>query len=481
MPSHQSRQMKKPALDKVSGSVRGAPGAVDTVGISYGYSEMQGWRKQMEDAHCASFDPESDLSFFGVFDGHGGPGAARFCAQTLAPKIIERVRGAVNDTSISDNYRQGRTQVISGNEWKEKLRKKSTDSDGGESDAKDNKTRRANSTDVMQGAVRSAFLDVDNTMSKHHSMYVSEEDKDSYGDPGTTAVTVLVTPKKLIISHVGDSRGILVRNGKIVFATKDHKPSDKDEESRIVEAGGFVVSGRICRCLAVARSLGDHNFKQDEELIQEDQMVTAAPDVAVFNRDANDEFCFLGCDGIFDVMGNNEIVDYIKGKLIDDIPLSEICSSIVDKCFKKGSTDNMTALLVCFPGVVKGSDTLRPRRVSTSSSAAAPSWVSSLFTVPENDGSLDKSKNAVEVVQEDAVELKMRKSLSGSTKESSSRPSSILMTLGDIDQVADIDNPDNEELESIAQLKDLDRLAWIEMSALDHMLLANEHVADLDC
>ena len=50
------------------------------------------------------------------------------------------------------------------------------------------------------------------------------------------------------------------------------------EEERIVGAGGFVVSGRVCRCLAVARALGDHQFKQDETLMQDEQMVSASLD-----------------------------------------------------------------------------------------------------------------------------------------------------------------------------------------------------------
>jgi serine/threonine protein phosphatase PrpC len=33
---------------------------------------MQGWRKNMEDAHLCQEKFGDDLSLFGVFDGHGG-------------------------------------------------------------------------------------------------------------------------------------------------------------------------------------------------------------------------------------------------------------------------------------------------------------------------------------------------------------------------------------------------------------------------
>jgi protein phosphatase 1B len=42
--------------------------------LSYSVSSMQGWRNEMEDAHCAQIDIKGleEWSFFGVYDGHGG-------------------------------------------------------------------------------------------------------------------------------------------------------------------------------------------------------------------------------------------------------------------------------------------------------------------------------------------------------------------------------------------------------------------------
>jgi len=33
---------------------------------------MQGWRNTMEDSHIAEVDLGNGVSFFGVYDGHGG-------------------------------------------------------------------------------------------------------------------------------------------------------------------------------------------------------------------------------------------------------------------------------------------------------------------------------------------------------------------------------------------------------------------------
>ena len=41
--------------------------------VRYVASGMQGWRRQMEDAHIAHINiNNTGVSLFGVFDGHGG-------------------------------------------------------------------------------------------------------------------------------------------------------------------------------------------------------------------------------------------------------------------------------------------------------------------------------------------------------------------------------------------------------------------------
>ena len=40
--------------------------------LKYGATGMQGWRNTMEDSHIAEVDLGNGVSFFGVYDGHGG-------------------------------------------------------------------------------------------------------------------------------------------------------------------------------------------------------------------------------------------------------------------------------------------------------------------------------------------------------------------------------------------------------------------------
>jgi protein phosphatase 2C family protein 2/3 len=78
--------------------------------LIYGVSAMQGWRISMEDSHATVLDllakaeaskahPQK-LSFFGVYDGHGGDKVALFAGDNIH-KII-----AKQDTFKTGNYEQ---------------------------------------------------------------------------------------------------------------------------------------------------------------------------------------------------------------------------------------------------------------------------------------------------------------------------------------------------------------------------------------
>eukprot|EP01036_Dinobryon_divergens_P047338 gene47338-63445_t len=65
-------------------------------GVHFFVGEMQGWRKNMEDAHIAYDDlttvsqiySPQPLSIFGVFDGHGGKEVAKFAQDRFAAEFV---------------------------------------------------------------------------------------------------------------------------------------------------------------------------------------------------------------------------------------------------------------------------------------------------------------------------------------------------------------------------------------------------------
>lgn len=104
----------------------------------------------------------------------------------------------------------------------------------------------------------------------------------------------------LYCANAGDARGVLCRSGKAVRLTYDHKGSDKQEAKRIVEAGGFVMSGRVNGVLAVTRSLGDSSMKE---------FVVGAPYTTETELCSEDEFLILACDGVGHVLPLRSIVN----------------------------------------------------------------------------------------------------------------------------------------------------------------------------
>lgn len=59
--------------------------------------------------------------------------------------------------------------------------------------------------------------------------------------------------------------------------------------------------------LNLSRALGDMEFKQTPELDPSQQMITANPDIQTLKLEAGDEFLILACDGIWDVLSNQQV------------------------------------------------------------------------------------------------------------------------------------------------------------------------------
>lgn len=280
--------LEKPKTEKVTTSG-------EATGLRYGVSAMQGWRMEMEDAHvCDTKFELKEHSFFGVFDGHAGAKVAQYCSENLLDSIM-----------------------------------KNLDED------------KMPSSEALKKAIEKGFLTLDDTLAKKES-WASGEDRS-----GSTAIAVMITPDSLIWSNCGDSRGLLCRDGKVEFFTVDHKPYNPTEKERIEKAGGSVMMQRVNGSLAVSRALGDFGFKRIAEIPQTAQLVSPEPEITITNRDADrDEFLLLACDGVFDVMSNEDVVAYVRHKLKLTDDLSRICSDLIDLCLNKVSR-KITHLAAC--------------------------------------------------------------------------------------------------------------------------------------
>ena len=322
------------------------------LGLRYGLSSMQGWRSEMEDAHDVKIGLKyglDDWSFFAVFDGHAGKRAAAFAAWNLLDFILRDSQFKLDTGNQSDQmYIEPdieklddalRVENSSANKPSEKPNENEKTTEQSSDSVPKSKFASfpvLEQLEAVQNAIKSGFLRIDQSM------------RDSKQDmSGCTAICTLISPTHLFIANCGDSRAVLYDGTLPKFVTDDHKPYKPRERQRILNAGGFATQ-RINGTLAVSRALGDFEFKKNEERGPCEQLVSPEPEVTVIERHFQDEFLILACDGIWDVMNNDDLCEFIRYKLNIEENLEKICSSVLDVCLNKGSRDNMSIIIVVF-------------------------------------------------------------------------------------------------------------------------------------
>lgn len=152
---------------------------------------------------------------------------------------------------------------------------------------------------------------------------------------GSTAIVVLIKEGKMFIGNVGDSRAVACWNGRTDPLSHDHKPANELESKRIQAAGGWVELNRVNGNLALSRALGDFLFKRNAKKPVEEQIVTALPDVEVRDITQDLEFIVLACDGIWDVMTNEEVVSFIRHRIAARMPPATVSIVFVNLTLNK--------------------------------------------------------------------------------------------------------------------------------------------------
>lgn len=74
----------------------------------------------------------------------------------------------------------------------------------------------------------------------------------------------------------------------------------------------MVTQGRINLSLNLSRAFGDMDFKSNEKLPKDQQMIIAVPDIVEHSLDPSQKFFLLGCDGIWETQTKEEICEYIN-------------------------------------------------------------------------------------------------------------------------------------------------------------------------
>uniref|UniRef100_A0A671XXE4 Protein phosphatase 1B n=1 Tax=Sparus aurata TaxID=8175 RepID=A0A671XXE4_SPAAU len=283
--------------------------------LRYGLSSMQGWRVEMEDAHTAVLGLPTpgmtDWSFFAVYDGHAGSRVANYCSKHLLEHIISASFGAGGT--------QGSQAVPP-------------------------------TVEAVKSGIRTGFLRIDEHMRSFSDL------RNGMDRSGSTAVGILLSPDHFFFFNCGDSRAVLYRNSQVCFSTLDHKPCNPRERERIQNAGGSVMIQRVNGSLAVSRALGDYDYKCVDGKGPTEQLVSPEPSVFEMVRaPEQDQFVVLACDGIWDVMSNEELCEFVKSRLEVSDDLERVCTDLFWS-MTSGSRDNMSIVLVCLPSAPKVSE-----------------------------------------------------------------------------------------------------------------------------
>ncbi|ETV92244.1 hypothetical protein H310_13474 [Aphanomyces invadans] len=275
--------------------------------------------------------PDADEEFegcFGVFDGHGGDRASRYCAEFAFQKI------RANLAACRRTRKHG-----------------------------------ANDDVVLPAVLRQSILALDAEFCERSGAQLrfgKASGNSNYPlcgiEDGSTLVLAMIRNHKLYIVNVGDSRAVLCRvtsSGAYTATplTTDHKPDLPTERARI-EANGGHVTGLLCgrkppsfalhhwpfNCivdvprvdgiLSMTRAMGDVTMKPP---------LTAEPDVVVHALDSRtDKFLILATDGLWDVVTNHK-----AAKVALSCPCAQAAAAALCKlAMRRNTADNVTVLVV---------------------------------------------------------------------------------------------------------------------------------------
>jgi len=215
----------------------------------------------MEDTNFCSFphNKNKNLGIFCVFDGHAG----KNCALQLT-KIFPQIF-----------YKK----FVAG-KWEEK-------------------------TD-LSSLLTEVFHEVDEQLKLDVNQFLYE------GSTGTTVIiwkNPLTSKRYVQCANIGDSTAFLIRKGKSVIISEDHKLSIASERQRIINMGVTLTSDQTRLCgLAVARAFGDFFPKQEKCGIVCDPFVCSPIELT-----KTDTTIILASDGLWDIVPDGQkAYDLIK-------------------------------------------------------------------------------------------------------------------------------------------------------------------------
>ena len=302
----------------------------------------------MDDTYVVnlSLTNQPDMNLFGVFHGVGGAEVAMFVRDNITSTLIEL------ESFKEEQYEDALKEcfMLLDNKLKESevVRKKLLNY-GQQEISKENKylqdqlPQDITQNEKEQLSILKTIFDPRNLTDANIAMF-----------SGTTACIVLIVRDYIYIANAGNSKCILFNiDNKEIKETKEHWPNNKDEKERIEQAEGKVSEdNKINNTIGISRLIGFLEYKQVDWLKQEDQMVTAMPDVYTYNVKEFD-YIVLATNGVWCWRNKNKIVENIitwdNNEEVFSNKIKEIFEKVLieqKESINKKNVNNMTMIVV---------------------------------------------------------------------------------------------------------------------------------------
>lgn len=267
---------------------------------SFCHTQNARYRRTMEDSSkvVSNFQDTPGNGYFGVFDGHAGAFAAKWCATNLYKILAQNLTLFSNHWSIPSIL--------------------------------------AATFDQVDGRL-SGLPEYDQSGSTAAIVYIKTQpllgSRRRVSFSASSMFPTCDRKRTLYTANVGDTRIVLCRSGVATRLAYDHRAVDVPEAERVRRQGGGISVGRVDGYLSVTRAFGDMQFKP---------YVSPRPYTTELALDGQDEFLILACDGVWDVCSDQEAVDLIRD-IEDPVNASQ---QLVRHALFSGSTDNITCMVV---------------------------------------------------------------------------------------------------------------------------------------
>lgn len=255
------------------------------------------------------------ISFFGVFDGHGGSNCADFLRDNLLGFIINQPNFPSHpNEALKAGFEEAETKFLIG----------------------------------------------------------VQQQTGNYDQSGSCAIVLLIIKDACYVANVGDSRAVMsVEKGmRLHELSHDHKPNSATERERIEKAGGKVYANELSPFtafisgenqlvhrvlpgrLACSRTFGDADAKL-ECFGGIKGVVIAEPEVRSFRVCKKYDFILLASDGIFDKMSSMDAIKAVwtafdSPRLTFHTTCGEAVNRLLEEAMGRRSLDNVSAVLVAF-------------------------------------------------------------------------------------------------------------------------------------